>query len=72
MEENKLNVNAISVLVPIALIGVVLMFFVPLLQYFIGYRNLQALNITISITIFFVIYVYKKYWIFQYFPSYFL
>jgi flagellar biosynthesis component FlhA len=30
MEENKLNVNTLSILVPIALIGVVLMFFVPL------------------------------------------
>ncbi len=47
MEENKLNVNAISVLVPIALIGVVLMFFVPLPTFMLD--TLQALNITISI-----------------------
>jgi flagellar biosynthesis protein FlhA len=67
MEENKLNVNTLSILVPIALIGVVLMFFVPLPTFLLD--ALQALNITISITIFLLSMYTKEALDFSIFPS---
>ena len=67
MEENKSKVNTFSVLVPIALIGVVLMFFVPLPTFLLD--TLQALNITIAITIFLLSMYTKEALDFSIFPS---